>query len=204
MPRRSIAEVKVLDVQKRRIPNKHYVSGSALRGSGSSAAPGPALGKQRPGAAGPPGAPGGRRAALPAVCRSPPERRCAGRGDVPGRCGIRGTGGRGRVCRERPRPAVSSGAAPKSASIRRVEAAGPVGCPGVRGSRLLPSVPGTVLLSSAELCSVPILCEEHVPARSRASSEQQWVCGFASFSRGLRFFFLLLFFFFNLLLLFTL
>ena len=65
MPRRSIAEVKVLDVQKRRIPNKHYVSGSALRGSGSSAAPGPALGKQRPGAAGPPGAPGGRRAALP-------------------------------------------------------------------------------------------------------------------------------------------
>lgn len=95
MPRRSIAEVKVLDVQKRRIPNKHYVSGSALRGSGSSAAPGPALGKQRPGAAGPPGAPGGRRAALPAVCRSPPERRCAGRGDVPGRCGIRGTGGTG-------------------------------------------------------------------------------------------------------------
>ena len=25
-PRRSIVEVKVLDVQKRRVPNKHYVS----------------------------------------------------------------------------------------------------------------------------------------------------------------------------------
>lgn len=200
MPRRSIAEVKVLDVQKRRIPNKHYVSGSALRGSGSSAAPGPALGKQRPGAAGPPGAPGGRRAALPAVCRSS---RSAAVRDA-GTCrGAAGSAGRGWVCRERPRPAVSSGAAPKSASIRRVEAAGPVGCPGVRGSRLLPSVPGTVLLSSAELCSVPLPCEEHVPARSRASSEQQWVCGFASFSRGLRFFFSS-FFFFNLLLLFTL
>lgn len=31
MPRRSIAEVKVLDVQKRRIPNKHYVSGRTGR-----------------------------------------------------------------------------------------------------------------------------------------------------------------------------
>lgn len=28
MPRKSILEVKVLDVQKRRIPNKHYVSAS--------------------------------------------------------------------------------------------------------------------------------------------------------------------------------
>jgi len=92
MPRRSIAEVKVLDVQKRRIPNKHYVSGSALRGSGSSAAPGPALGKQRPGAAGPPGAPGGRRAALPAVCRSP---RSAAVRDA-GTCrGAAGSAGRG-------------------------------------------------------------------------------------------------------------
>lgn len=33
MPRRSIAEVKVLDVQKRRIPNKHYVSGTARLGA---------------------------------------------------------------------------------------------------------------------------------------------------------------------------
>lgn len=49
--------MKVLDVQKRRIPNKHYVSGTARLGT-ARGAPGPALGKQRAGAAGPRGAPG--------------------------------------------------------------------------------------------------------------------------------------------------
>lgn len=88
MPRRSIAEVKVLDVQKRRIPNKHYVSGAAQLGSGRSAPPRPALGKQRPGAAGP------RAAPLPHGWPG------GGRG-APGREGREGQ--RCRICRFHPR-----------------------------------------------------------------------------------------------------
>ena len=44
-PRRSIVEVKVLDVQKRRVPNKHYVSASRPHAPSS---PGPVGGGREP------------------------------------------------------------------------------------------------------------------------------------------------------------
>lgn len=71
MPRRIIAEVKVLDVQKRRTPNKHYVSGWARGAPLRRARPRPDKGRAETDGERShcPGAAGSRRAGLLALPR---------------------------------------------------------------------------------------------------------------------------------------
>lgn len=72
-PRRSIVEVKVLDVQKRRVPNKHYVSARAP--PGTPGAPRPR--KLLPPALAPPRRPGPRLRPLPSPAPLPAPRPAA-------------------------------------------------------------------------------------------------------------------------------
>jgi hypothetical protein len=69
-PRRSIVEVKVLDVQKRRVPNKHYVSAAAPRPQRPQTCD--SRGSGLPPLLSPPCAPqSGLRAPSPSVSRAP-------------------------------------------------------------------------------------------------------------------------------------